>query len=448
MQINVNTESEFLAAVIQGKSEITSDLLFYIEPGHFSLESYQWILKKLKEREWKPIQADFVDQLLDDDLQDEEKKNLFRMQIYNLYHKNLTFIDDAVKKFKTFIAHSVIKATTKSAFESFDRSGRIDYMIKELSEANQKASVVVTDGDIKIVDYADTYREREDRRILERNNPAINPVIKTGIKGLDMQFEIKSPMVVEFLAPFKRYKSIILNSTGFSSLLQGFNVLHVVYENTIELTSDRYDALFSGIGYDRILSMALTQDEKQRMNALFNWVKSWNSRLKILKCAPKKTTIPEIAEQIQRLYLKEGFKPDVIIIDYLNIVAASQFEREERLEQGRVVWDMKALADTYKVPIITASQTNMEGTKVERIKMEHRGKSIDISQGINLSIAINQTKEEKEEGLLVFSPLFSRESEITIPDVVVDCDLNRMAISRDFGDLWHIASQNFPYIPQ
>lgn len=442
MKIDVRVEAEFLAAILQGTKEVARDVLIQVEPGYFSVDSYQWVVEQLQKRDWKTFPYEYVDQLLLDSIKDEEKRTLFRNQIYYLYTKELTFLEEAEKKFRTFIAWSLMKATTKNAFEGFNRASRIDYFLKDFQEGFTKANSLVTERQIDIVDYADHYETRMAQRLAERDNPAVNPVVLTGIPGIDEQFQIKAPMIVDFLAPFKRYKSIILNAMGFVSLLQGFNVLHVVYENTIELTENRYDALFGDINYNRISNLAISSGEKELMDWIFAQMKNWGSRLKILKCIPQQTTIAELEEEIDLLKYREGFVPDVIVLDYLNIVKPSaSMHGEERLQQQKIVWDIKHMADSYNLPVFTASQAKMEANKVDRMDVTHRGKAIDISQGINLSIAIDQTKEEREEGILVLSPLFSRENDITIPEVVCETDLAKMTICHSHKSMWSIAQR-------
>ena len=441
MKINAAVEAEFLASVLKKKIDIESGILEYVDPGYFAVDSYKWLVKQLKERKWATIEWDFLDQLLLDSISDEEKRLLYRDQLWHLYYRELTFSEDASKKFRAFISYSIMKATTKSAFDGFSRTSRIDYLLKDFSEAQRKAAEVIKEESFPISDYAGNYNRRVVKRISERDDPDINPVVKMGIPGLDAQFQVRAPMIVDFFAPFKRYKSIVLNHVGFSSFLQGFNVLHIVFENDIELTEDRYDALFSQISYDRIKEMALTQDEKDGLDKFFERINNWGTRLKIMKCIPKDTALKDVEEVIISLKA-QGFSPDVVIIDYLNIIAPNKFQKEERLQQGQIMWDMKHLADTFHVPCFTATQANMEATSVERLSMKHRGKSIDISQGVNLSIALDQTPEEKKEGILVFSPLFSRESEIVTPEVVTNTDLSKMMITRDVSMLWEWAKNN------
>lgn len=449
MRIDVQVEAEFLAAILQVTHEIARDVLLEVESGYFSVDSYKWVVRQLKERDWKPFPFEYVDQLLLDDVEDEEQKTLYRNQLYYLYNKELTFVEEAEKKFRSFIAWSVMKASTKEAFEGFDRSSRIDYFLTNIQEGFIKANALVSERKIEIVDYADHYEARMAKRLAERDNPAVNPIVYTGIPGLDSQFQIKAPMIVDFLAPFKRYKSIILNSMGFVSLLQGFNVLHVVYENTIELTENRYDALFGNINYNRISNLAISSEEKQALDYMFAQMQNWGSRLKILKCIPQQTTILELEEEIELFKYREGFVPDVIILDYLNIVKpSSSMHGEERLQQQKIVWDIKHMADYYNIPVFTASQAKMEANKVDRMDVTHRGKAIDISQGINLSIALDQTKEEREEGILVLSPLFSRENHITIPEVVCETDLAKMTICHNHRDMWEFAQRIHGYNPR
>ena len=445
MHIDVKVEAEFLAAILQDTKNIGRDVLHSVEEGYFSVDSYKWLVGQLKKQNWKPIPFDYVDQLLLDAFDDLDKRELYRSQLYFLYTKDLTFVEEAEKKFKTFIAWSLMKATVKTSFDGFDRSSRIDFFLKELQDGYIKAKSIVSEKNIDIVDYASHYEERMAKRKAERDNPAVNPIIMTGIPGLDEQFQIRAPMIVDFLAPFKRYKSIVLNSMGFVSLLQGFNVLHVVYENTIELTENRYDALFGNISYNRVSNLAISQEEKEALDRMFVQMKNWGSRLKILKCIPQQTTILELEEEIELLKHREGFVPDVVVLDYMNIVKPSTGVHEERLQQQKIVWDIKHMADYYNIPVFTASQAKMEANKVERMDVTHRGKSIDISQGINLSIALDQTKEEREEGILVMSPLFSREGDITIPEIVLETDLSKMLICHSHREMWKFAMKVHGY---
>jgi len=169
--------------------------------------------------------------------------------------------------------------------------------------------------------------------------------------------------------------------------------------------------------------------------------------LKIVKCIPNETTVTQVEEELEKFRNRDGFSPDVEIWDYLNIIAPSKRISEERLQQRQIVWDLKNHAEKWNVAVIEASQANMEGARAERLEMGHRGKSIDISQGINLCIAINQTDQERDDGIIVLSPMFSRERPIIQPEIVLDSDIPRMLVSRELLNLWKQAEMVNP-IPE
>lgn len=446
MQIDVKVEAEFLASILQEADVVEVDVLRSVEPEYFQVESYQWLVKILKERDWKPIAFDFLDQKLLV-LEGDETRLKYRNQLYALYVRQLTFAEDAADRFRAYVSFCVINSRVRGAFEGFARTDRIDFLLEEVEEGLGLAKNVIRSSSLRAVDYADTYEERQRLRQHRRDNPATNPRLLTGIMGLDQQFVIKAPMLVDFLAPFKRYKSIFLNALGYALLLQGHDVLHVTYENSIDLTMDRYDAMFSELNYDRISNLLITQEERDALDTTFAWMRQWKNRLKIVKGTAYETSVRDVEEEIERLHDREDFVADVEIWDYLNIIAPSKQIREERLQQRQIVWDLKVHAEKYGVAIIEASQSNLEGAQAERIGLGHRGLSTDISRGIDLCIAIDQTEKEKDEGIIVLSPQFIRGGSITIPEIVLDSDLPRMVVSRELHRLWQYAARINPYIP-
>jgi len=445
MRIDEKVEAEFLASILQGRNAVDTEVLNVLEPGYFTVESYQWITKLLKEREWKPFAVGYLDQELLS-IPDEQKRSQHRIQISRLYDLELTFIEDASKKFREYISYCIVNSTIRLSAENFSRSGRVDFLLRDIGKGISDAGDLMDENSLELVDYAEGYEKRQEIRRIRRDDPTTNPRILTGIPGLDAQFRIKAPMIIDFMAPFKRYKSIVLNAMGFSSLLQGFDVMQVTYENSVELQFDRYDSMFSGLNFARIANMLITPEEKEMLDRMFEWMRTWRSRLKVIKAEPKKTTVKDIEEKLLRVADKTGWRPEIEIWDYLNLINPSKVHREERLEQGQVVWDLKNHADKFNVPIIEASQTKMEGVTSDRLDMSHRGKSIDISQGINMSIAIDQTQQEKDDGIIVLSPLFARESKITIPEIILDSDISRMQVDRSLYKMWNHAVKVHPYL--
>lgn len=438
MQLSVSTEQEILSSIQQDKNLLEDSALSQIKPEYFQVDAYKWLVKRLQKRNWKPITPGYLDQLLLD-VRDEGKRGQYKLQLDNLYMHTLEFVNDAATSFKSYLAFCTLNSALVGSSEGYKNSQRIDYFIRDLQKGIDSAQQIISGDKFRAVDYVSDFKDRFEMRKQERDNPDIAPRVLTGISGLDLQFNIRGPIVVNFLAPFKRYKSIFLNSLGFAALLQGFNVLHVTLENDARLTNARYDAMFSLITYDRISSALITQDEIDKLRTLFEWMNTWENRLKVVKGTAYSTSAKDIIGELDRLHTTQGFAPDIVIVDYMNILAANTKEREERHEQNKIIWDLKVVGEKYNCPIVTASQATREAADADRVSQAQQGKSVGISQAVDLTIAINQTPQEKASGMIILSPMFSRAGPITIPEIVLDSDLSRMLVSRSLPDLWQKA---------
>lgn len=452
--LHPNIEAEILACIVRGLYK-DHFVLSKLDEGFFVTDAYKWLISLLKSRSWSAIEWEYLDAEICRQLKDSpDKLELYRNQLYSLYSREISFQKDADKIFKEFVSFSIMKAGTKNSFDSYNRSNRIDYFLKEMGETVATARTIIDGGGLKTYDYADGFQRRMEERLYYRDNVDAKPVIKTGIELLDSQLEVMGPMIVNFLAPAKRYKSITLNSCGFAAILQGYNVVHFVFENSIDLTENRYDALFNNINYNRLKSAAISESEKAIFDDRMNWVKSWKSRLKIVECIPKTTTIKNLSDWVEKWRELEGFIPDCFVIDYANIVKPSVSQKEgERADQEKVFWDIKELVKIYNIPCFTATQSNQEGNKAMRVEAKkdgggkgrldttHQGKSIGISQAVDATIGLNQTEAEAADNMLVLNILLARDVHVTNPEIVLDCDITRMTISRDLQHLWDIAKK-------
>ncbi len=444
MILDGKVEAEFLAALVQGLDVATDETLEAIDPDFFNVDSYKWLAKSLKARAWKRIPFGYLDAELAS-VPDDETRDRYKEQLSALYNRNLTFEDDAKDKFKAYIAWSVVNSKIRQAFEALNRSDRIDFCLKDIREGVTQAQGVLEGKKFQQVDYAENYEERQQRRKLERDNPSINPRVLTGIPGLDAQFIFKAPMIINFLAPFKRYKSIILNAMSYAAVLQGFNVLHVTFENSMELTTSRFDAMFMETNFNRIRNYLISQEEKESMDRLFEWMRNWSNRLKIIKCVPQETTVQQVEDEVKKYQDREGISFVLETWDYINLIKPSVVKREDHLNQTKSVWDLSNHLKAFNSMAMVASQAKVEGATAERLNKSHQGKSVGISQGVDLTINIDQDVNEEEEGFIILSPSFIRDGVILIPEIVLDADIARMVIDRSLHGLWKNAMKANPF---
>jgi hypothetical protein len=459
MPVDVAIEQEFLASLVQ-KVIKDNNILVNLEDEYFSVDSYKWLVRLIKSREFSIPAQPFLGQLLADSIQDEETLAKYSQQLEILYTKELTYSEDVEEYYKKFIADRKLTTFLQKSINSYNGSKRIDLFIRDLETNVSEVKNFIKGDGLKVVDYIESYENRMDTRKKERDNPNLSPVIKTGIFGLDHQFHLKKGMVIDFLAPFKRGKSVLLNSLGFAAFLQGYNICQVIYENSLGLTADRYDSLFTQTSCDRISNLFISKDEKEEIDTLFNWMKTWDNKLYIIKATAGETTAKDIEDQLKIMYDKSGFSPDVLVVDYLNIVGPPKevAKSEDHWQQNAIFWSIKNLTERLNTLTYTASQSNMEGVKDHyskkgdkkgsgngRLKMTSRGRSIGISQGLDLSVAIDQSEEEKEEGIMVLSPHFYRWGQVAQSEIVLDINLEYMTFDKSMLSLWEEAKINNPF---
>ena len=151
MSLHENIEAEILSAVVKGLYK-DSEVLSQIDPGFFAVESYKWLVKFLKKRSWKSVEWEYLDvQLSMAFTEDIEKLEVYRTQLYQLYQREITYLDDADNDFKEFVACSIVKASVKSSFDAYERSKRFDYFITETRMGTIIASFVYKEHLVKFL---------------------------------------------------------------------------------------------------------------------------------------------------------------------------------------------------------------------------------------------------------------------------------------------------------
>lgn len=112
-------------------------------------------------------------------------------------------------------------------------------------------------------------------------------------------------------------------------------------------------------------------------------------------------TYDMMMRDIEVFNAREGFIPDIFIIDYVDILKiGSRFDDYRAVDEA---WKLLAqMAGEFNALVITATQANKEGHKAGVLDATHQGGFYGKNQHVNMMIGINQTPEQKEEGVIKF----------------------------------------------
>lgn len=437
--VDPKVELEFLASILQRRKPELHRVIPLLDESVFSNKPYRWMVKHIRtyfKSYQVPPPRSAVEVWIRESFEGEEEELKQHQRLLNLYDHVLTFGDHATKMFLDYASVRTYVEASREAVSAYQRSRDVGLLLRDGNEAVSAARSIQVQR--SIYDYASGWRVREEHRKRRREYPDLYQSFRIGLEDIDAQVSFDPGTVNGFLAPFKRYKSVVLNHCSFAGLLQGMHVAQIVFENTIELTMDRLDSLFTQLTIDRLWRSLKTKDEKRTADSVMARVASWQQRLKIIKATPNETSTHDIEADLLALRQVEAFDPDLTVWDYANIMKPTKTSREERQQQTNIVWDLVEHAQNPVRPrlVITAFQAKLEGAKVERMDQSHFGKSIGIQQGLDSAIAINQTAEERGDGVIVFSPLFLRNGHITKPHCAVVSEIARMCIDKESDSLW------------
>lgn len=131
-----------------------------------------------------------------------------------------------------------------------------------------------------------------------------------------------------------------------------------------------------------------------------------------LVCYPKfSANVKDIKSDLETLEFDEDFIPDVIVIDYADILLPedSRITGRDRYDE---TWKMFGnLAFSKRCLVVTASQTNRASADKKFVMQTDVSEDWRKVANVDLMIAINQTEEEKRSGCIRVSVIAGREEE-------------------------------------
>lgn len=100
----------------------------------------------------------------------------------------------------------------------------------------------------------------------------------------------------------------------------------------------------------------------------------------------------------------DGFVPDVIVIDYADILAHEK-GKELRHQQAYDWKRLRALSLERNCLVITATQTSAHSYNEEKVRIEHYSESKDKYAHVTAIIGLSQIAEEKRKGIMRIGPV-------------------------------------------
>jgi replicative DNA helicase len=190
-------------------------------------------------------------------------------------------------------------------------------------------------------------------------------------------------------------KSIFLGNIATNILNQDKTVLLISMEMSEQVYAKRISAQLSQISMDDLSSQITPL--KNKLNSYK--VKHKNSKLVIKEFPPKTVSCSHIKTYIEKL-INTGIKPDVIILDYLNLIAPCEQGMSSYESVKKITETVRAMSYQFECPVITATQSNRSGYGQVNPGLETTSESMGLSHTADAQFSIWTEEEDVELGII------------------------------------------------
>jgi len=338
----------------------------------------KWIIKEIL-KYYDKFHATISLEVLKVELQKIENDVLqvaIKEQLRQSHQTSTEDLEYITEEFTNFCKNQQLKKALLSSVDLL-KAGEYDsirFLVDNALKAGQDKNI----GHEYNKDIESRYRE-DSRKVIPTPWEKINQLLQGGLGNGDFGLIFGNP---------GGGKSWSLVALGGYAVRLGYNVLHYTLELGEDYVGRRYDSFFTKI--------SVTEIEKHR-DKVEDIVPQLPGTLVIKEYPTNRATISTIESHISKC--KDlGTEPDLIIIDYVDLLSSKKNNRERKEEIDDIYTSAKGLARTLNVPIWSVSQVNRMGAKDNIIEGDKAAGSYDKMMISDFAMSLSRKKEDKVKG--------------------------------------------------
>lgn len=289
---------------------------------------------------------------------------------------------------------------------------------QELNKALRKCAKIIDGGDIN--DYekcAELMRKAleagditdNDKNVLEGLAEVLSEdyrlPIPTGIDGLDdlMDGGLSRGELALILAPFGVGKTTMITKLASSAKRHDCNVLQIFFEDNVKVIQRKHLSCWTGI---KLNDLSLPEN-LQRLEDEIEYQGKNGGKIVLKKFPSAGTTIPIIRQYVKRK-IAQGFRPDILLLDYIDCVQPSTTQSDVNVGEGMVMREFESLLADFDIAGWTAIQGNRSSIGAEVVEADQMAGSIKKGMIGHFIVSIAKTNNQKEAGIATMAILKSR----------------------------------------
>lgn len=368
------------------------------------------------------ITKEILKSILQVDLKEYDEKNFIEPKF------NAWILSNRLKTGTVDIIDETRNLDSISDFEkAVEAADRIKAIVNEMSSTN-----FIQDDDLGS-DFDDPENHVQDSSKFK---------VKCGFESIDHMlgggWDISTLNVI--MAETNNGKSLWMQNFAFKAADMGHNVLYITLEMSERKVMKRIGAMRLKIPineYD-----VLSKDTEMIKKKIANLSKTVDSGdlfdKKVGKIFTKfwaagTATVTDFDNYIQKLKEKKDIKIDLIIVDYITLVATSKGAMADNLyTKGKTLAEaLRAVGAKYKCPVITGVQVAKDAWNSADITLESVPESKAIAETADTFFAIIRTEEMKRQNLYRFKLLKQRDGDFLKSQIRLNLNSTYLTLEND-----------------
>jgi replicative DNA helicase len=369
-------QSKVISALITDTKlmDSLSDIIF---PKFFDSDANRWVVETILEyhREYRRAPTLDVFKVELNKVDDAALKKKVIEQLRTAYvEQNVGDLEYIKTEFSDFCRNQNLKEVIIQSVDLL-KAGQYD-RIKDLVDKAMKVGVNADLGS----DYVQTFIDRisdEKRDTVETGWGVLDEVMGGGLGPGELGVVV---------APSGVGKTWWLSAIGAAAVKAGKTVVHYTLELSENYVGQRYDTIFTHIP---------TVNHQDRKDEISDKIGKLKGKLLIKYFPPKGVTTRKLEAHIDKM-IASGHKPDLIIIDYADLMLTNSGRVENTYaEQGGIYIDLRGMGGEYGIPIWTASQTQRSAIDSDVIEADKIADSYAKVMNADFIISISRKSTDK-----------------------------------------------------
>lgn len=278
-------------------------------------------------------------------------------------------------------------------------------------------------------EHIGTFLHDTDRSFLD--SAGTDGEFSSGVQALDDAGIVPARgTLLLFIAPKKAGKSWFAVNVGYNAILRGKQVLHISLENSEALTKRRYLQCWTGaakraldeVSFYKLVHEGLSRGERGKPrddNVRIEWIAprpvkglrdiDMDKTLADLGQRPKllikefptgMLTVPEYNAYLERLERQHGFVPDLVIIDYPDLMRLDP--NNQRIDMGNNFKAIRGIAVQRQHALVCPTQTKREADDSSK-PVTSKDVSEDWSKVMTADIVLTYNRYGEREAVRRFA---------------------------------------------